>query len=156
MKTKILSLLVAMLLAGAAHASPRFRVYAAADGGDVPETGVSADALNGGVTSDTINIGEDWPGSTLTWQAVVTPGTTTDVQATCEESADGTVWVKIMHCSDSATSTCLEQKLSYDVTTTPAFSLLIEKVRAQYMRCSFEDLASGNGTISASAVVGSP
>lgn len=53
MKTKILATIAIVLLwAGAASASPRCRNYAAADGGTDPETGISADALSGGVTYD--------------------------------------------------------------------------------------------------------
>ena len=156
MKIKILAPLAVLLFCATANATPRFRVYAAADGGDVPETGVAADALSGGVTSDTINIGEQWPGSTIDWQVVVVAGTTADVQVSCEESADGTTWVWIMGCTSASTSNCLVQTLNYSMAAATAFSVLVERVRAQYIRCTFEDLAAGSGTVSASAVVGSP
>lgn len=156
MKTKLLIVLAALMFSAAAHASPRIRVYAAADGGSVPETGLSGDALSGGATSDTINMGEKWWGSTLDWQVTITAGTTTDVQVTCEESVDGSTWVWLMGCTSATTSNCLIQKLNYSMAEATGFSVLIEKVRAQYIRCSFEDLAAGDGTISASATVGSP
>lgn len=156
MKAKLITIATVLLFATVAHASPRYRFYAAADGGSVPETGLSADALSGGATSDTINMGEKFYGSTLDWHVTITAGTTADVQVTCEESMDGSTWVNIMGCTSATTSNCLIQKLNYSMAEATAFSVLIEKVRTQYMRCTFEDLAAGNGTISASATVGSP
>lgn len=117
----------------------------------VTATGISAAALSGGVTSSAIDFGSPWGASEMAWHAAVTVGTTTDVQVTCEESPDNVTWYHICFCSGSATSICQQQKLSFDVTATANFSVAW-KPRTRYMRCSFEDLAAGTGTIT---VVGS-
>jgi hypothetical protein len=145
---KLFAILLILATPTITLASPRIRLLTTTD------TGLAGDALAGGTTSDTINVGEDFWGSTLDFQVVITAGTTTTVTASCEESVDGTVWVWLMHCSDSASSTCVKQVLSYDVTTTTNFSLLLELVRAPYMRCTFT--GTGTGTIAATATVGSP
>ncbi len=148
MRNILLAILLTLLFAGTAYASPNQRDL------DSSETGLDGDALSGSPVSDPINMGDKWWGSTLDWQVVVTPGTTTSVTASCEESADNSTWVWLMHCSDAAASTCVKQTLVYDVTATANFALLIEKVRTQYMRCTFT--GTGTGTIVATATVGSP
>ena len=106
MKTKAFAFLAVMLMASVATTAPRTRKYAATDTGGGSETGLAGDAVAGGATSDSINMGEQFWGSTLTWQATITPGTTTSVVVTCEESIDDSVWVKVPGCSSAVAATC--------------------------------------------------
>ena len=118
------------------------------------QTGLDGGNLAGGITSSTISMGQAFYGSTLDFQVVVTLGTTTDIEVSCEESVDGATWVWLMFCQSRAAADCDLQTLEYDVATTPNFSLLIERVRAPFMRCTFEDIAAGTGAISSTAIVG--
>jgi hypothetical protein len=149
MRTALLTFLI-LFTALPALAAPRHRVLLATATG----TGLDGDALSGSPVSNSINVGQEFVGSAVDWQVTITPGSTTAVAASCEESVDNSVWVWIMHCDGTASATCVKQTLNYDVSTVPGFSFLVEKIRAPYLRCTFT--GTGSGTISATAVVSSP
>ena len=77
---------------------------------------------------------------------VVTAGTSASMDVSCEESHDNTTWAFVHHCTDAAIATCAIQYLRYDISTTATVSVVL-KTRAPYVRCTFDDLADGSGTI---------
>lgn len=150
MKRLLLALIV-FVLASTAHAeSARFKFVSASAPSIGQYTDIDGDALSGGVTSRAISMTppREWGSSAMAWHLAVTPGTTTTVTISCEESPDSTTWFTLPFCSPEPTSTCAQLKLEFPVA--PAginnWSFAV-RPRAQYVRCKFEDEAAGDGTI---------
>lgn len=85
-------------------------------------------------------------GRVLRLTGVVTVGSSASMDVSCEESDDNSAWAFVYHCTDLAISVCVVQQLRFDISTTAIVSLVL-RTRAPYVRCTFDDLADGNGTI---------
>jgi hypothetical protein len=134
-----------------AHGTARFeKVVSGTAVTGQQSTGIAAGTLNGGVTSTGINMAPSnrFGSTAMVWHIVVVPGTTTDVSVTCQESADNSTWHTLPFCSNEATSTCAQIKLKFPVSVggINEWSFATSPM-AQYTRCTFEDEASGSGTI---------
>ena len=88
----------------------------------------------------------------LTYHMDVTAGTTTDITIECAESTDNTAWFTIPHCTDADPATCGTATATYGITDTS----VTVKPRAQYARCTFDDVADGTGTLEATATKSAP
>jgi len=80
-------------------------------------------------------------------------GTTALLDITAEVSWDNTNWYDVMRCTSAATHDCAPRKWQYDPTdgTTPTLEW---ETGAKYIRFTFDDPGTGNGTVIASAVMG--
>jgi len=141
--------LLALLLAPAGvGAASMFPVSAAAVAG-----GSGSGTTNGGALADTLSTAAIDTGKTggfatseLALIFAVTAGTTTQVDVQCKESADGTNYGWIAHCTDANPSTCAPQVLQFDVSSDTLHSFVV-KNRARYVICQFDDTSDGTGTI---------
>ena len=112
------------------------------------QTGVSAAALSGGVTTSAIPMGS--PSSsvpynqlTLSWSATV--GSSTTMTVTCTGSVDGgSNYRAIERCADGSTYTCTAATWSYDLTTQTAGLINIPS-NYSHIKCTFT--ATGTGTV---------
>jgi hypothetical protein len=117
----------------------------------------SAQALSGGVTSSTINMGgggttSDYFTRTTLLMTVVW-GTSVLLDVTVEVSWDGTNFFTDSRCTSAPTHDCSIRKWQFDPTDGTTFDLSWEP-NAPYVRFTFTDPGAGSGTIVVSVIKG--
>lgn len=157
--TAVLTALV--VLAGntwASYTAPARTLAEASVGATLPKTyDAAATGINGGDLADTLTSTsiDMWQGQVYTeivYHMDVTAGTTVAISVECEESDDDTVFFDIPHCTDADPSVCTPATMTYGITDA---SVLV-RPRAQHVRCIFDDILDGTGTLVLTATASAP
>jgi hypothetical protein len=115
-------------------------------------SGVAAADLADTPLTNSLNMEAGQITNQLSLTLAVTPGTSLIVDVRCYESQDGTNWGQISHCDSLATSTCVPDLRRYTLAnyaTVSGVKYIPTRwaITKKYTRCSVDDPADGDGTV---------
>lgn len=145
MKAGIMRVILFALVCGlAAPASAATLLVPGTAGSGQRSTGVNGEDLADTPVTDSI---PHKAGEAVIFNALVTPGTTSDMTVSCEESPDNSNWSWIPECVGGTTKTCGKAVLDFpDIETVTDVSVIVHGTQG-YVRCTFDDSADGTGTL---------
>jgi hypothetical protein len=111
-------------------------------------SGLAAAALNGGSTTDTIEMKGMSLFTQATLMAAVTAGTSLVMTVTCESSVNGSDFFDVMACSSAGSGVynCYTWTPTYDLTANTSIVINLPS-NYPYIRCTFTDPVAGTGTV---------